>query len=220
MPIRRTRLRTACAVAAVLALGVGAIWSQTVGGSIRVLDGDTIRVDGRTIRLVGIDAPETGDKARCETERILAARATVRLRELIALGPVALDVVACSCRPGTEGTRACNYGRACGRLMLEGRDLGGILIAEGGAALCVRGNTLSHARAVVLITARRTLTGWLAQANVKGPHSGPDQDTEAVREGEQKLAVTRLLSRYPRVCWDSSLAVEAAKTYRNNMSAW
>src|SRR5437867_5420534 len=39
--------------------------------SVRVIDGDTIRLDdGRpNVRLVGYNAPETGSRARCEAER-------------------------------------------------------------------------------------------------------------------------------------------------------
>ena len=38
------------------------------GGSIDVIDGDTVRYAGSTYRLVGFDTPETGRKARCEAE--------------------------------------------------------------------------------------------------------------------------------------------------------
>jgi endonuclease YncB( thermonuclease family) len=100
-------------------------------GAIEVVDGDTIRAGGRTARLVGFDTPETGSRARCETERTLAAAASARLRQLIAGGGLDLERVACSCRPGTEGTLLCNYGRLCGTLTARGRDVGLILISEG-----------------------------------------------------------------------------------------
>jgi endonuclease YncB( thermonuclease family) len=57
-----------------------------VPGAIEVIDGDTIRANGRTIRLVGFDAPESGFHARCESERTLAAKATFRLRQLVTGG--------------------------------------------------------------------------------------------------------------------------------------
>ena len=96
-----------------------------------VIDGDTVRWQGHTVRLVGIDTPETGDRARCQSERSKGDRATARLRELIATGTVTLDLVRCSCRAGTEGTKACNFGRSCGVLLVDGRDAGSTLIAEG-----------------------------------------------------------------------------------------
>src|SRR5262245_10814089 len=75
-----------------------------VAVSISVVDGDTVRADGQTYRLVGFDTPESGSLARCERERKLADAATSRLRQLIANGQPSLEPVPCSCRPGTEGT--------------------------------------------------------------------------------------------------------------------
>lgn len=99
--------------------------------SISVVDGDTVRADGFMYRLVGFDTPEMGDKARCECEQTLATAATRRLRGLIADGKVHLQRVACACRAGTEGTRACNYGRRCGVLTIDGRDVAQTMIVEG-----------------------------------------------------------------------------------------
>ena len=64
-----------------------------------------------------------------------------RLRTLIASGDARLIRVACSCRPGQEGTRYCNYGRLCGSLLIDGLDVGGILIGEGLARPYVCGAT-------------------------------------------------------------------------------
>jgi endonuclease YncB( thermonuclease family) len=98
---------------------------------VYVVDGDTIMVHGMRIRLVGFDAPELGRHAHCGSERMLAARATSRLRQLVRTGgDLDLKLIACSCRPGTEGTMGCNYGRACGVLTVEGEDVGEILMAE------------------------------------------------------------------------------------------
>jgi endonuclease YncB( thermonuclease family) len=83
------------------------------------------------VRLVGFDAPETGTHARCQSERVRADKSTARLRELIANATATLKLVPCACPGGTEGTEACNYGRSCGVLTINGRDAGDILIAKG-----------------------------------------------------------------------------------------
>jgi endonuclease YncB( thermonuclease family) len=97
---------------------------------IQVIDGDTIDVNGQHYRLVGIDTPESGLRAKCQRERDLSARATRRLSEIVSRG-VQFERVACGCPAGTEGTPACNYGRLCGKLTSGGRDVGQILIGEG-----------------------------------------------------------------------------------------
>jgi endonuclease YncB( thermonuclease family) len=98
---------------------------------VYVVDGDTIIVHGQRIRFVGFDAPELGRHAHCGLERMLAARATSRQGQLIRTGgDLDLKLIPCSCRPGTEGTMACNYGRACGVLTVEDEDVGDILMAE------------------------------------------------------------------------------------------
>ena len=50
---------------------------------IRVVDGDTIRLGRERIRIIGLDAPESGNLARCDAERKLSALATMTLRETI-----------------------------------------------------------------------------------------------------------------------------------------
>lgn len=99
---------------------------------IRVIDGDTIRLNHQRpdVRLVGFNAPETR-RALCEAERELGGKATRRLRDLVAAGNLDFQFVACACRPGTEGTPQCNFGRRCGTLKSNGRDVGSLLISEG-----------------------------------------------------------------------------------------
>jgi endonuclease YncB( thermonuclease family) len=110
---------------------------------VHVIDGDTIRVHHAKpdVRLVGFNAPETR-RAACEAESELGAKATRRLRELVRTsGGLDFEFVPCACQPGTEGTQVCNYGRRCGTLKANGRDVGAILIEEGLAVPFVCGHT-------------------------------------------------------------------------------
>jgi endonuclease YncB( thermonuclease family) len=110
-------------------------------GQIQVIDGDTIRANGQVYRLVGFDAPESGLNAKCESERTLAARATSRLRQIVAAGGLELDRVPCACQAGTEGTQGCNYGRLCAVLTSGGHDVGALMISEGLARQYLCSNT-------------------------------------------------------------------------------
>jgi endonuclease YncB( thermonuclease family) len=82
------------------------------------------------MRLVGFNTPETIEP-RCAAERALGQKAKARLRQLVSKGRASVERVRCSCKPGTEGTNACNHGRSCGVLRVDGRDVGDILISEG-----------------------------------------------------------------------------------------
>lgn len=110
---------------------------------IRVIDGDTVDIRGQTanVRLVGFNTPETRSP-QCNAEYKIGLRATARLRGLIQNAQtLEFERVACACRPGTEGTRKCNYGRQCGVLKANGTDVGRILISEGLAVRYVCGRT-------------------------------------------------------------------------------
>lgn len=89
----------------------------------RVIDGDTLEDMGAdvTYRIVNIDTPETGSRARCQAERDLANRATQQARALISSGEVEL-------RPTGRLDR---YGRTIAFVLVNGRDLGETLIADG-----------------------------------------------------------------------------------------
>ena len=109
--------------------------------SFTVTDGDTVRMsDGTRVRLVGFNTPEKFEP-RCSREAALGNRASERLKELVMSGAPIVTRVACSCKPGTEGTNTCNYGRRCGTLSVDGRDVGEILISEGLAVSFVCGDT-------------------------------------------------------------------------------
>ena len=98
-----------------------ALASPIASREVRVVDGDTVGVRGELYRLVGLNAPETSSHAACERERTAGAAATRHLRQLVAGGGVDLQRVHCACRPGTEGTPRCNYGRLCAVLTVRGK---------------------------------------------------------------------------------------------------
>jgi endonuclease YncB( thermonuclease family) len=91
------------------------------------VDGDTIDALGKRIRLVGFDAPELGEHAHCGLERMLAARATSRLRQMIQLNS---DILAD--RRLLMSARHCwdDGLRSCGYITIDGRNVGDVLIAE------------------------------------------------------------------------------------------
>ncbi len=95
-----------------------------VAARIRVIDGDTIEDmrDDITYRLVNIDTPETGSRARCAAERALGDRATEAARALFA------DARRLELRPTGRLDR---YGRTIAFVLIDGRDMGETLIADG-----------------------------------------------------------------------------------------
>jgi endonuclease YncB( thermonuclease family) len=95
-----------------------------VAERMRVIDGDTLE-DMRadiTYRLVNIDTPETGSRARCAAERDLGNRATEAVRTLISAARQ-LEL-----RPTGRIDR---YGRTIAFVLIDGRDMGETLIADG-----------------------------------------------------------------------------------------
>jgi endonuclease YncB( thermonuclease family) len=86
-----------------------------------VVDGDTFVLDGVTVRMADIDAPEIGG-ARCEYERKLGLRAKSRLVELLNEGPFRLEPI---------DRDVDRYGRKLRVVMRDGHSLGDDLIKEG-----------------------------------------------------------------------------------------
>ena len=81
-----------------LAAGTGWASADVISGPATVLDGDTIEVDGRMIRLEGIDAPELGQTCvRFDKEVDCGVIARAALLDLV----TAVEVV---CEPRGPGT--------------------------------------------------------------------------------------------------------------------
>jgi len=86
-----------------------------------VIDGDTIRLNGRKIRLADINAPEKS-KPQCAYEKQLADQATARLLILLNEGPVVLRSI---------DRDQDKYGRDLRVVFVNGRSVGGRLVDEG-----------------------------------------------------------------------------------------
>jgi endonuclease YncB( thermonuclease family) len=89
---------------------------------VRVIDGDTIDFEGMRVRLADIDTPEV--RGRCAHETELAARATRRLRALLADGAIELHRL-------PSGRDEDRYGRKLRIVTRDGRSVGDMLVAEG-----------------------------------------------------------------------------------------
>jgi endonuclease YncB( thermonuclease family) len=87
-----------------------------------VIDGDTIRYRGESIRIENIDAPEVFSPG-CIAEKAMGELATLRLAQLLNQGP--FEIV------DDGGRDRDKYGRKLRVLKRNGQPLGDILVAEG-----------------------------------------------------------------------------------------
>lgn len=83
-----------------------------------ITDGDTLRMDGKTYRLWGIDAPES--RQTCRDGWPAGRLATTRLQELVKGKTVLCE------RAGSD-----QYGRTIAICRVAGEDLGAIMVREG-----------------------------------------------------------------------------------------
>lgn len=86
-----------------------------------VVDGDTIWLEGRKIRIADIDTPEVSSP-QCAREAALGREATQRLTQLLNAGPFTLRSV---------GRDTDVYGRDLRIVTRNGASLGDVLVAEG-----------------------------------------------------------------------------------------
>lgn len=117
-------MRRVCgaAVLALIASVTMARASEPPCHGIVVEDGDTVRVGEEVVRLRGFDAPEV-EHARCEAERRLGLMAKARIEALIC----AASAAEIDRGPAPERDR---HKRSLARLMLDGRDVAEVMIAE------------------------------------------------------------------------------------------
>ncbi len=97
--------------------------TDTITGPARVIDGDTIEIEGEKIRLKGIDAPEMGQP--CHSGGDCGERAAMALENIIAFHANRGRYVSCT----TEGRD--RYRRILASCTAGERDLGGYMMGLG-----------------------------------------------------------------------------------------
>lgn len=102
-----------------VATSTQAVTSAAAGRNINIIDGDTIRMDGITIRIIDLDTPETF-RSRCENELVLGLAAKEHLRSLLDSGAVTYEAT------GTD-----RYGRTLANVYVSGVNVGQQMIRDG-----------------------------------------------------------------------------------------
>ena len=111
-------------------------WVTGEGERAIIIDGDTVALPcpelglcrQERVRILNIDAPETGRRAVCEAEASAGLAAKAALRALLAGQPV--EITRCEIKTGRCHDR---YGRTLARLATSAGDIGQALIASGHA---------------------------------------------------------------------------------------
>lgn len=91
---------------------------------VSVTDGDTLSIGGEKIRIANIDTPEIRH-AQCDAERRLGVVAKQRLETLLKSGTISLTR-----GDPKDGRVKDRHGRTLGLVLVDGRDVGEMLIAE------------------------------------------------------------------------------------------
>ena len=98
--------------------------AKTISGKVQVIDGDTIMISQTTIRLHGIDAPETGQRCAAANRKI----GRPSIKGIARLKALARNGLTC------EGNETDDYGRLIARCSTsDGTDINQLLVAEGHA---------------------------------------------------------------------------------------
>lgn len=113
--------------AAIIALGVlifgilGRVPDEIVTGAARAIDGDSLVVKGRQMRLKGLDAPESRQTCEIDGKTIPCDRqATLALRRWLLRAP-----------PTCTGSEIDRYGRLLVTCRVNGQDIGADLVRNG-----------------------------------------------------------------------------------------
>ena len=172
--------------------------AQGVSGSATVVDGDTIRIDGRKVRLVGIDAPEASQTCETAGERWACGEAsTDHLRQLIGTAQV-------ECR----GSEVDVYARLLAVCSVGSVELNRAMVAQGWATAFRR---YSDAYAADETRARASKLGLWASSFI------PPEDYR--RAGDQK-AESQSRPRAAPTVRQANTSTCAIKGNRNRRGEW
>lgn len=118
----RFTLAAAIIAFAVLLLALfGRVPDELVAGAARAIDGDSLIVGGREMRLKGLDAPELRQSCEIDGQSVTCGRqAAAALRRWLARGPATCT--------GNETDR---YGRLLVVCRINGQDIGADLVRRG-----------------------------------------------------------------------------------------
>jgi micrococcal nuclease len=107
-------------VSRIVPFAMATLLASSSFADVTAIDGDTVAEGLVHFRLENIDAPETGERAECDAERMLGENAARRMAQLLGSGPVTIR------RTG----RIDKYHRPIALVSLGGQDIGSMLIAE------------------------------------------------------------------------------------------
>ncbi|MBR0873703.1 thermonuclease family protein [Bradyrhizobium tropiciagri] len=130
---------------------------------VRVVDGDTVEIDGTKIRILSIDTPETF-RARCENELRLGLKAKERLTELLASGEISYT---------PDGLD--RFGRTLATVYVGEVNVADVLLKEGHALPYIPG---PEAKAKRMTTWCPSQSGWDERParSGRGPNARDEQD--------------------------------------------
>ena len=145
--MRALKYTSIACIACVAAVGVywGAGYVNQISGEAHVIDGDTIRVSERRIRIFGIDAPEIGQRCR-KHGRDLNCGVDARnlLIRIIGNNPV-------TCAPhGSD-----RYSRTVATCYAGGVDIGKAMVTNGHAVAYTRYSTVYNAAQRAAVKGKR-----------------------------------------------------------------
>lgn len=193
--------------------------SQLAAASVRVIDGDTLDLDGARVRLFGIDAPERGQICDLRgKDWDCGAFARLMLQDLVAQGDIRCDIedrdrygrVVATCHAGGQDINAAMV--AQGAALAYTRYSDRYAAAEGAARAALRG--VWAARMVTPEAYRRAKRGTDARADcpadqpIKGNISGTARIYHS--PGQLDYARTRISPAKGEQCFATSAAAEAA----------